>query len=99
PAARARGRYYESRRLANPLVSLAGRLHRRFLWLREPLQQNHLLDQFLEQARGLDYLIANGDYSCNSAFVGVSDAAACQSARECLGKMREKFGNNFRATF
>ena len=60
---------------------------------------NHLLDQFLARAECADYVIANGDYSCNSAFVGVSDDAACQSARECLDKLRQKFGANLRANF
>ena len=43
-------------------------------------------------------MIANGDYSCDSAFVGVSDDAACQSVRECLGELRQKFDGKLRAT-
>ena len=42
--------------------------------------------------------MANGDYSCNSGFVGVSDPAAGQSAQECLGKLRAKFGDRARST-
>src|SRR6266446_2707056 len=98
-AEQSRGNNYEWRDIANPALRVLVRLHRRFIWLRQPLKQNHLLDKFLEQADGLDYVIANGDYSCNSAFVGVADDAACQSARECLGKLREKFGPRFRATY
>jgi hypothetical protein len=67
--------------------------------MREPLQQNYLLNRFLETAPAVDLVIANGDYSCNSAFLGVSDDAACQSAKECLEKLRGRFGHALRATF
>ncbi len=96
-AERARGDDYEYRDLRNPLLRQLLRLHRRFVWLRDPLQQNHLLEAFLDQAGPLDWVVANGDYSCDSAAVGVSDDAACQSARECLGRLRERFGSRLRA--
>ena len=38
-------------------------------------------------------------YSCNTALVGLSDDAACQSARECLAKLRQRFGQNLRTNF
>jgi len=81
-----------------PLLRLAARTFRHFIWLRDPFAHNHLLDHVLSQSRGVDYAIANGDYSCDTAFVGVSDDAACQSARECLGKLRQEFGPRFQAT-
>jgi hypothetical protein len=98
-AEQARGDDYEYADLRNPLLRHLLRLHRRFVWLRDPLRQNHLLEAFLDQAGRLDYVVANGDYSCDSRFVGVSDEAACQSVRECLGRLRERFGPNFRANF
>jgi hypothetical protein len=98
-AEQARGDDYEICEVANPLLRLALRIHRRFIWLHQPLRQNHRLDKFLERTQEFDHLVANGDYSCNSAFVGVSDDAACQSARECLGKLRENFGSKFQATY
>jgi hypothetical protein len=100
-AEKARGEDYEYRDLANPALRLLIHLYRRFYWLRYPLSQGYLLDRFLEQASALkpDYVIANGDYSCNSSCIGVSDDAACQSARECLSKLRQSFGGSFRATF
>ncbi len=98
-AEQARGDDFEYRGLSNPLLRLVVRLHRHFLWLRQPLHQNHLLDRFLEQVGPCDYAVANGDYSCNSAFVGVSDDAACQSARECLARLRQRFGANLRANY
>ncbi|MDB6109346.1 MAG: hypothetical protein JWR69_1096 [Pedosphaera sp.] len=98
-AEQARGNDYEYRELGNPLLRLGIRNYRRFVWMDHPLKQNHLLDNFLSRVGAPDYVIANGDYSCNSAFVGVSDDAACQSARECLGKLRGRFAPNFQAAF
>ncbi len=99
PAEQARGKDFEFRGIANPLVRAGARWFRHFIWLREPLRKNHLLDQFLECGDAFDYVIANGDYSCNSGFVGLSDDAACESARECLQKLRQRFGANFRANY
>jgi hypothetical protein len=93
----ARGPDYEFRAVANPLIRLLARTFRHVVWLNHPLQQNHLLDRFLQQVGAVDYVVANGDYSCDSAFIGMSDDAACQSAKECLGKLRERFGNRFHA--
>ncbi len=97
-AEQARGADYENVGIPNSLLRLGVRMYRRFIWLNEPLQKNYLLDRFIEQAGVPDYLIANGDYSCDSSFVGLSDEASCQSARECLGKLRGKFGNRLRVT-
>lgn len=99
PAEQARGGDYEYRELRNPLKRHLIRLHRRYVWLREPLQQNHLLDRFLDQAGPMDYVVANGDFSCDSLFVGLSDDAAFQSAAECLGKLRARFGPRLTITF
>ena len=99
PAEQARGKDYELRGVANPVVRTLAGLFRHYVWLRDPLHKGYLLDQFLAQAPPFDYLIANGDYSCNSAFIGVSDDAACQSVRECLDKLRQKFGATLRANY
>jgi hypothetical protein len=98
-AEQARGNDYEFRGLANPFLRLFVRFHRRFIWLRDPLSQNYLLERFIEQAGKYDYAVANGDYSCNSAFLGLSDNAACQSASECLQKLRQTFGDRLYANF
>jgi hypothetical protein len=98
-AEQARGHDYENVGIPNPLLRLGVRFYRRFIWLNKPFQKNYLLDRFMEQGGDPDYVIANGDYSCDSSFVGVSDDAACQSARECLGKLRAKFGDRLRVNF
>lgn len=98
-AEQARGERYEFAGIPNPGLRLLVRCFRHYFWLRHPMRHNGLLDRFLAESSRAEYLVSNGDYSCNSGFVGVSDDAACQSARECLGKLRQKFGPNFRANF
>jgi hypothetical protein len=98
-AERARGEDYELRVIANPLLRASARAYRHLVWMRHPLEQGRQLDLFLAEVRPVDYLVANGDYSCDSMFVGVSDPAAFQSAQECLGKLRAKFGDQVWFTF
>lgn len=87
----ARGQDYEFRGLRNPLVRTLLRFHRHFVWLRNPLNQNYLLDRFLQATSGIELAVANGDFSCNTAFIGVSDEAAFESASECLQRLRGVF--------
>lgn len=96
-AERQRGNY-EANAIQHPGLRLAVKLYCHFIWLRHPFAHNHLVDRFLERTANADLVVANGDYSCDSAFVGVSDDAACQSAAECLGKLRAGLGDRFRAT-
>ncbi len=94
-AEQARGRDYEFRSITNPLLRLLVRAHRHFLWLRDPLHKNELLDRFLQQAGEVDHVVANGDFSCDTAYLGVSDDAAFESAHECLTRLRVRFGPRF----
>ncbi|MFN0067752.1 MAG: metallophosphoesterase [Limisphaerales bacterium] len=89
-AERAR-RGWESRAIRNPLLRAGAAVYRDALWLRDPTGHNHRLEAFLARAGGADLVIANGDYSCDSAYVGVADDAACASAAECLGRLRAAF--------
>lgn len=99
PAEQARGADYEYRELRSPVQRHLIRLHRRYIWLKEPLQRNHLLDHFLDRVGAVDYVVANGDYSCDSMYVGLSDDASFQSASACLGKLRARFGERLIANF
>lgn len=90
-------RGHEQRVIPSPGLRLLAWVYRRFFWLRDPLAHNHLLDRFLAELRPGDWLIANGDYSCDTAFVGVSDDAAFASAATCLGRLRERAWPRFRA--
>jgi hypothetical protein len=85
--------------ISNPFLRLFVRFYRHFIWRRDPFAQNHLLDQFVSEARDADWVIGNGDYSCDTAFVGVSDDASFASAQECLEKLRQPFGDRLKLSF
>ena len=84
--------------ITNPFRRWLTRQYRHWIWMRDPFAHNHLFDRFCSETSSADFAIANGDYSCDSAYVGVSDNAAFQSARECLGKLRQTFGAKLRTT-
>ncbi|MEO6035901.1 MAG: metallophosphoesterase [Verrucomicrobiota bacterium] len=90
---------HEAQVIKTPLLRWLLKFYRHHIWLREPMKKNHLLDQFLGRAQPGDWVVANGDYSCDSGFIGVADDASFQSAQECLEKLRVKFAPNFRAAF
>ena len=96
-AERARGDDYELRGMTSRFWRLFIKVHHRFFWLHRQLHQNHLLDQFIAKAGQADFVVANGDYSCDTAFVGVSDDAACESARMALTKLRTECKGGFYA--
>jgi hypothetical protein len=98
PAEQAR-RGHEERAISQPWLRVMVRAFRRQVWLRDPLAHNHLLDRFLAAAAGADFVVANGDYSCDSAFVGVSDDAALSSAVLCLEKLRQQFLDRLAVVF
>ena len=97
-AERARGNDYELRVIANPALRAVARFYRHVFWMRHPLDHAPQFDRFIASIGPVDYVVANGDYSCDSAFVGVSDPAAFASAQECLGKLRARFGDRVRFT-
>jgi hypothetical protein len=90
PAEVARGHSILNR-IQNPVRRWLIHQHRRWIWLREPWAHNHLLDRFITEAADAHLVVANGDYSCDSAHVGVMDEPAFQSAAECLHKLRAAF--------
>lgn len=99
PAEQARGDDYEFRGIHNPLRRLALHAYRHFIWMRRPLAQAPQLDRFLREVDAVDFVIANGDYTCSSGFIGLADDASYESARECIGKLRGKFGDRLRLNF
>lgn len=99
PIERARGEDYEFRTIDNPLLRTFARAYRHLIWMRHPLDQGRQLDRFLAEIGPVDYVVANGDYSCDTAYVGVSDPGAFESAKECLSELRTRFGERARFTF
>src|SRR6185503_7659166 len=91
-------RGHETRVIPNTLLRHAVKAYRHHVWLRDPFAHNHLLDEFLNRANSPDWVVTNGDYSCDTEFVGVCDDAAFESARQCLAKLRQRFGARLRST-
>lgn len=86
---------YESHTVSNPLLRILLRQYRYYLWRRDPFGWNYYLDRFIENAGEADLIIGNGDYCCDSAFIGVADDPALASAKLCIGKLRDAFGEKF----
>lgn len=82
----------------HPLKLALMRTWDRLVWMPDPLAHNGLLDRFLSDAPSADVVVANGDFSVDSANIGMSDGAAYASAAECLEKLRGRFGAKLHAT-
>ncbi len=91
PAEQAR-HAHETRVIRNPLLRLLVWVYRRNFWMRDPFAHNDILERFMATAGKPDMVVANGDYSCDTAFVGISDDAAFLSAASCLAQLRARFG-------
>jgi Calcineurin-like phosphoesterase len=90
-------RGHETRIIGNPFLRGAVKAYRHYIWRRDFFAHNHLLDEFLRRAGSPDLVVANGDYSCDTRFIGVCDDAACESVRLCLTRLRDRFGTGLHA--
>jgi hypothetical protein len=91
--------HYEIAAVPSAWKRMLLRIYRHYIWLSDPFAHNQLLDRVLKPEREPDLVVANGDYSCYSAFIGVADPAARQSADICLSRLRERFRDRFSAVF
>ena len=92
-AERARGSDYELAAIEKPLTRAVARAYRHHVWMRDPFARSPQFERFLKEAPTADLTVVNGDYTSDSAFIGLSDPAARESAAECLEKLRKRFGN------
>ena len=97
-AEQARGSDFSLRVIKKPHVRAFAHAYNHFIWMRDPFARSPQLNRFLQVAPPADLVIVNGDYTANSAFIGVSDPAALASGEECLGKLKEKFGDRLHLT-
>jgi len=98
PGEHAHGGDYEFAGATPSLRTKLIRLYRHNVWMRNPVAHNGMLDEFIRRASAADLVIANGDYTCDVAGVGVSHDEALESVRLCLGKLRGMLGERFHAT-
>lgn len=76
----------------NPILRTVEQVWRESIWLRDPFAHNDKLNRIIALNPSADWVIANGDYTVDSAFVGLSDEAACESAELCLQTLRTAYG-------
>ena len=57
---------HEASAIGNPALRTLAGAYRRFIWLADPYNQNHLLDRALARAPDCDLLVANGDYTLDT---------------------------------
>lgn len=89
-------RGFDDRVPAPGIARFLARSFRRYVWLADPMAHNHRLGQILGRERDVTRVVANGDFSLDTAFVGVSDDAALESASEALGELRAIHGGAVR---
>ena len=87
-------RGHEARAISNHLLRAGARAWRHWVWLRDPLAHNHRLGRIIALNPTPDLVVANGDFTVDSAFVGVSDDAARASAGEALQVLRTGYGDH-----
>ena len=90
-------RNHEAGAIDNVVLRGLMRIYRRHIWLRDVFAHNHLLDYFIHHAAGANLVVSNGDYSCDTAFVGIADPASFQSTKLCLEKLGSAFADRFEA--
>ncbi len=99
PSERARGDDYEFGPIKNPFLRFPLQAYRHLVWMKHPMRQNGQFDRFLAEVPPTDFVIANGDYACGSMWLGLSDDATFESAQECVGRLRARFGEKLRLVF
>jgi len=88
-------RGYEYRSIPNPLQRFIAHTYRRLIWMKDPLGHLDQFDKFLAAAGEPDFVVANGDFSVDSGLIGLADDGALQTVQDCVGRLRQRFGNRF----
>ncbi len=91
-------RGHEALAIRNPLLRLVAHCYRKYVWLADPYSHNPLLDRIVAAEPCPDLVVANGDFNLDTQFVGVSDEASMESARECVDKLRAAYGDRLLLT-
>jgi len=89
---------FEIRAIGNPALRLMAHVWRDWFWLRDPLGAHDCLGRLIAASPDPELLVANGDFTVDTAFVGVSDDAALASASEALSTLRTAYGSRLLAT-
>lgn len=91
-------RGFDSRAVANPFLRTFQRVYRRYVWMDDPMAHNHLLEAIVRRVPDPAWVVANGDFTLDTGFVGVSEEGAFESASEAIGILRRAYGGRLRCT-
>ncbi|HTH49467.1 MAG TPA: metallophosphoesterase [Candidatus Limnocylindria bacterium] len=91
-------RGHEARVIGNPALRLIANTWRQAVWLRDPLAHNHRLGRIIAENPAPDLVVANGDFTVDTAFVGASDDASLESSALALGELRQAYGDRLLTT-
>jgi hypothetical protein len=91
-------RGHEARVMPNAVARGFAHLWRHHCWLRDPFAHNDKLGRIIAANPAPDLVVANGDFTIDSGYVGVSDDAALESAALALGELRSAYGDRLLAT-
>ncbi|MBI5385523.1 MAG: metallophosphoesterase [Verrucomicrobia bacterium] len=89
---------FEARSIQNPFQRALAQTYRGLVWMRDPLAHNGQFDKFLAAAGDPDLVVGNGDYSVDSAFVGLADDGVFETVAWCLDELRGRHGERFHST-
>jgi len=95
----ARGNDYELRGIANPLLRRLLAIWRRFVWQREPLHQNYLLENFLARTGGRFCHRQRGLLMITPLYRSQRRCGVPECARSAWGNCVKPSERNLRATF
>ncbi len=91
-------RGFDSRAVANPFLRTFQRVYRRYVWMDDPMAHNHLLEVIVRRVPVPAWVVANGDFTLDTGFVGVSEEGAFESASEAIAILRRAYGGRLRCT-
>ncbi|MDA7915997.1 metallophosphoesterase [Verrucomicrobia bacterium] len=96
-AEKARGDF-RTKGITNPITRFIVGRWSDWLWEGDPFEKNEAFHRFLDRDYNVDLVVANGDYSADSAFIGIADDAAHESAQFVMAKLENKFGDRLIST-
>jgi hypothetical protein len=91
-------RGFDSQAVGNPFLRGFQRVYRRYVWMHDPMAHNHLLEAIVRRVPDPEWVVANGDFTLDTGFVGVSEEGAYESASEALAILRLAYGKRLRCT-
>ena len=92
-AERSRGNDYELVAIQKPFTRAIAQAYRHHIWMRDPFCRSTQFDQFMANPPAADLVVVNGDYTCDTGFIGLADPFAHASAVECLDRLRAQYGD------